>query len=113
MVVTSLAIKKIKKQSDIIDLLVTLGECDADFNGDNGEEYLWEDAEKEGYNSNAVYLADKVVTAHFSNAVNEVETCVNEFIDQWTDHDTYYSDINIEIKSLGDTYAVCFAANGG
>ena len=40
-------------KEDAAELLLHLADCDCDFNGENGAEYLWEDAE--GFESNAKY----------------------------------------------------------
>lgn len=64
-------------------------QCDNDFNGENGEEYLWEEAI--GFESNAEYCwaeAEKELTPR------EV---IEYFVDLWMGADSYYKDYSVEI----------------
>lgn len=48
-------------QDDVIRALNEgLGKRDADFSGENGDEYLWEHAKAEGYPNNMEYVAAKI-----------------------------------------------------
>ena len=49
---------EIDSPEDIVGALIELAEIDADFNGENGEEYLWDRAKDAGYKTNAEYLAN-------------------------------------------------------
>ena len=63
--------------------------CDSDFNGDNGYEYLWEDAE--GFETNADYcwsIAEKEKTPRLM---------IEKFISLWMGKDSYYVDYSVEI----------------
>ena len=62
---------------------------DSDFNGDNGYEYLWEDAE--GFETNADYcwsIAEKEKTPRLM---------IEKFISLWMGKDNYYVDYSVEI----------------
>ncbi len=62
---------------------------DSDFNGDNGYEYLWEDAE--GFETNADYcwsIAEKEKTPRLM---------IEKFISLWMGKDSYYVDYSVEI----------------
>ncbi len=62
---------------------------DSDFNGDNGYEYLWEDAE--GFETNADYcwsIAEKEKTPRLM---------IEKFISLWMGKDSYYVDYSIEV----------------
>lgn len=62
---------------------------DNDFNGENGEEYLWECAQ--GFESNADYcfsIAEKESTP---------KAMIEKFIELWMDKDGYYEDYSVEV----------------
>lgn len=62
---------------------------DSDFSGDNGDEYLWEDAE--GFETNANYcwsIAEKEKTP---------KLMIKKFINLWMGKDVFYRDYSVEI----------------
>ena len=64
-------------------------QCDNDFNGENGKEYLWEDAE--GFESNLEYclsIAEKESTP---------KLMIRKFVGLWMGKDNYYLDYDLEI----------------
>lgn len=63
--------------------------CDLDFNGENGPEYLWEDAE--GFETNFDYC--------WSIAVKEKKPrlMIEKFISLWMGKDSYYVNYSVEI----------------
>ncbi len=67
----------------------TAANYDSDFNGDNGYEYLWENAE--GFESNAEYcwsIAEKEATPR---------AMIQKFVVLWMDRDPFYRDYSIDI----------------
>ena len=70
---------------DIKAALLCLAEEDCDFSGENGPDYLWENVSKEGYDSNAEYLADTVLKDGSS-----YEDAIRDYIEGWLDSDGYY-----------------------
>lgn len=69
--------------------LSTAALSDNDFNGENGPEYLWEDAE--GFENNFDYC--------WSIAVKEKKPrlMIEKFISLWMGKDSYYVDYSVEI----------------
>lgn len=64
---------------------------DDDFNGNNGSEYLWEEAEVAGFNCNADYcmsIAEKEKTPR---------DIIEKFISLWMGRDYYYQDYDLGI----------------
>ena len=99
---SSVVLKDIKTAEDIVDALVELGsQIDADNSGENGDEYLWDEAKKASFENNFNFLADKVV---FHSSVNSkkhgIKAYVDQFIKEWSDRDGYYSEFNVEIRKL-------------
>ncbi len=98
------------KANDRIDLLYALrdiGNCDCDFNGENGLDYAWEETLENGFVSNVDWLIDKV-----KNIENDIE-CVMEFFATWMNRDSgYYKEYNVEyiLNNNGKIIAICFAA---
>ena len=79
---------------DAVDTLSCLINIDEDFNGNNGVEYLWEEAE--GFESNALYclsIAEKEPTPRLM---------IEKFISLWMSRDYYYQDYNLGILVEGD-----------
>lgn len=58
---SNLIVRNISSKEGLIAFLTDLADFDADFNGENDDELLWEDARKEGYSSNAEYAANKAI----------------------------------------------------
>lgn len=93
--------KEIKTPEDIIEFLVSFGAIDADFNGDNGSDYVSAAASAAGFSSDAEYLANEVV---FHSSVNSkkygIKAYVDEFAKRWRESDNYWCEIVIEISKL-------------
>lgn len=75
----------------VAESLANLIHIDDDFNGNNGAEYLWEEAELGGFESNAEYclwMAGKEETP---------KEMIEKFISLWMGRDYYYQDYNLGI----------------
>ena len=84
-------------------LLSNLINIDEDFNGNNGKEYLWLEAEVEGFESNAAYclsIAEKEKTPR---------EMIEKFISLWMSRDYYYQDYDLGILVEDDTLFVSLA----
>ena len=78
--------------------LIALSRNDADWSGDNGEEYLRKEAKDAGYNNNADYFADKFVDALPKDYVKDaVRPVVEAYVNAWLGHDSYYADYQVEV----------------
>ena len=98
---TRLIIKNIQTPEDIIDALIQLGDIDADFNGENGDDYLWPVAQKKGFESNAKYLADYVVFHSNANSRQYgMKAYTDRFVKEWLKRETYYASIQIDVVKL-------------
>lgn len=76
---------------------------DDDFNGNNGSDYLWEEAEAEGFDSNAKYclsIAEKEKTPR---------EMIEKFISLWMSRDYYYADYDLGILVEDDKLFLSFA----
>lgn len=81
-----------KKQ--VAGYLMDLADCDCDFNGENGLEYLWEEAE--GFESNAEYC---LLIAENEPTPREM---VEKFISLWMGKDSYYYDYDLGVLVQDD-----------
>lgn len=81
--------------------LLILANIDSDFNGDNGMEYLWEDAE--GFESNAEYCLS------ISENESTPRMMIEKFISLWMGRDSYYDDYNLEILAHEDVLFISLA----
>ena len=106
---TSCNIIKINTIDELGPILIGLAETDADFNGENG--CLWEEAEACGYESNAEYAAEWVLS-HAKETGAEVASVVKEFADMWMKYDGYYDEYSVNVAKLeansdiSGTYAI-------
>lgn len=78
----------------VAECLMDLAICDDDFNGNNGDEYLWEEAE--GFESNAEYclsVAEKESTPR---------AMIDKFISLWMGKDYYYEDYDLGTLVIDD-----------
>ena len=80
---------EVDNRESLLDALRSLSDFDCDFNGENGLDYLWEDAK--GYDSNMDYLINEV------KDIKDDEECVNTFFEEWLDHDKYYDEWNVSV----------------
>ena len=74
-----------------LSCLMNLTLCDNDFNGENGSEYLWEEAEDLGFESNSDYcwsIAEQEPTPR---------EMVEKFISLWMGRDYYYEEYDLGI----------------
>jgi hypothetical protein len=109
----NVVIVKGTKREDLDEALLELSTCDADFSGENGVEYLWdeawgnverkeydsdeddddyEEAEPE-YSSNAEY----VLKAELKDETDH-KTIIEKFIDRWILNDSYYKQSQLDVK---------------
>lgn len=87
------------KRANLISIFTQLAEHDDDFNGNNGEEYLWDSAKENGFESNEDYLTDKVLKGIEPNqelAQQEVGKLIDKFLSDWTGRDNYYDGVDFD-----------------
>lgn len=76
--------------------LRNLGNYDSDFNGDNGEDCLWEDAANVGYKNNLDYVL--AITSKEPDSIKRIEN----FVDMWLESDSEYSQYRLKIERVGN-----------
>ena len=94
-------------REDIYDALRTFASVDNDFNGENGEEYLVDQAKAKGFASNLEYYISEL------DQYKDDEQAIKFFMDKWLGSDYYYdeyccniikgSDGKIKVLSLAFT----------
>lgn len=80
---------KVGNRESLLNALISLSDFDCDFNGKNGLDYLWEDAN--GFESNMDYLINEV------RDIDDDEECVNTFFEEWLNRDRYYDEWNVSV----------------
>ena len=83
-----------KDKGSIINALNEIASIDYDFSGENGEEYLWEEAK--GYESNMDYVS-KTVDGYTPQAL------VYNYLNLWLGRDNYYSSYDYQVLELSDS----------
>ena len=86
---------KTNDRKDVRNSLISLCYGDADMNGDNGEEYLWDEAREHGYSNNSSYLADYVMANN-----SKVASMFTDFMFIWMERDKSYYDLGYEIDFI-------------
>ena len=101
--ISILNIVDIQSAADVVRALKALAEIDNDFNGTNGEEYLWNPAKRAGYKDNASFLADTVIEV-IGKGVNKdsFEEYVTAYVNVWIGEDPYYKDYEVIVKRVDD-----------
>lgn len=92
----------------IKDALLQLSKDDCDFSGENGIEYVLPEAIKKGYESNAEYYADLVLSNNITDtndkekAFSEILNAIKHYLEHFMSSDTeYYEDYECEITRVG------------
>ena len=104
MVDTGLIKQGIRDVEDLKAFLSSLSQFDADFTGDNGEEYLWEVAKAEGYECNMDYLIDKVIKDCEEKGITNVAKIVERYAEAWERSDHYYDSISMQVVQVTEGY---------
>lgn len=79
------------------ELLFNISNFDMDFTGENGEEYLWDEARELGFESNASYCM------HVAKQETNTEDMVYKFLSMWMQRDcNYYVDYTFSVRTAGD-----------
>lgn len=94
-------IDDITDNTNLLNVLSWFG--DEDFNGNNGKDYLWEEAEKLGYESNQEY-----VLCHFVDKDDLTpEEKIKTYFENWLGNDGYYIDYSYDLHHVKDnTYTL-------
>ena len=88
-------------RDDVMQALLEISMGDADFSGENGDEYLWEEAK--GFESNADYVLS--IASQAQSTLNIIRT----FVSMWMDRDCYYVDYDLEISELNGIISISVA----
>lgn len=75
-------------------------QTDADFSGDNGPDYL--DDEADGYDSNLEYYLEMFWSKHKPKDAASLNTFFDKFFKYLQKRDQYYSNIEFDLKFIGD-----------
>jgi len=87
------------KKVNLINIFDQLATHDEDFNGGNGDEYLWNSAKEKGFETNSDYLTDEVlkdITDDEEIAQDKVAKLIDEYLSKWTGNDDYYSGVDFD-----------------
>lgn len=76
-------------RQSLLDALIGISEFDLDFNGENGDDYTWDIALENGFESNMDYLINEV------KDIEDDEECVDTFVEEWCSKDSYYEQYEV------------------
>ncbi len=95
---------KVGSRQDLLDTLANVSSFDNDFNGENGEEYLWEEANGLGYDSNLDYILSKV------QDIKDDTEVIETFFNEWMERDSFYDgyEVNVLTNKKKQVYAFSF-----
>jgi len=103
---TNLEKVKVGDRENLLCVLRNIADFDMDFNGDNGEDYTWEEALENGFESNLEYVLNII------EDIENDEECVKAFFEEWMENDGYYTEyeVNCLTDTKGRVTAIGFAA---
>lgn len=78
-------VEKGNRQS-LLDALATISDFDADFIGDNGKEYNWDETDEAGFESNLDFLLNEI------KDIEDDNEAIQTFIEEWMGNDSNYYD---------------------
>lgn len=97
---------EIMNKDNFEDKLFNLLECiDQDFVGANGEEYLWDKAKEEGFESNLDYSISKAKNEH-EDVEKIINSVIHSAISGW---DSYYKSTEFSVEKIDETYVISVA----
>lgn len=94
----------VEKPGDMESLkkaFIDLADTDADFSGENGDDYLRDEVREAGYESNAEYYAEKVIKEGIENGQTQVQMLEN-YLGVWIGGDSYYKEYDYTWQTDGD-----------
>lgn len=103
-------------KKDISDIFYKLATHDDDFNGNNGDEYLWEEAENNGFETNCDYLVHTLLKDIPEDKIleyGEVRKLLDKFFDGWTYNDSYYDGLDFDFEDENNILFVAVAVMYG
>ena len=103
-------------KSNISDIFYQLAVNDDDFNGNNGEQYLWDGAKNGGFESNCDYLGHlllKDITDDKILGYSEVKELIDKFLVGWTCYDSYYNGMDFTFEDENNVLFVAVAVMYG
>ena len=97
-----------KTRDDLLDALRELANVDADFNGENGVDYIWKEAKQAGDENNMEHVIRMV--RNFQND----EDVIERFVQMWMDNDNYYKEHTVDVvydeDKKAEFIAIAFAS---
>ena len=103
---SNLVAVKSGNREDLLQSLKYISNFDCDFNGENGLEYVCDEAINLGFESNQDYYLDTV------KEIQDDEACVKAYIDYWMNTDVNYylkSSYDVLKNKDGHVTAIAFA----
>ena len=95
------------RKENLEEKLFELFSCvDADFTGENGEDYLWSWAKEEGFESNLEYELKNAKEKHRDNLEEIIKDVIRSVQSTWG---CYYSDLTEEIIKINEGFVVSIA----
>ena len=90
-------------KNGILKALETLSECDRDFNGENGPEYLWDWVKEAGFETNADFAYYMASKKEFPIDI------IDTYLENWCEIDSYYDKYAYSCCRDEDGYIVSIA----
>lgn len=95
-------------KEDVIEYLKGIAEYDLDFCGENGEDYLWDKAREQGFESNSDYCINEVMEQYGKDRVKAIE----EYFELWLGSDGYYDEYHYSVNKYRNKLFISFAYIG-
>lgn len=100
-------ITKVMNESNLKEKLFEIfSTVDCDFTGENGEEYLWDEAKEQGFKSNLDYSLEKSKIKYGEDVENIIKDVISSAQRTW---DGYYIEWDKNVIRCGKEYVVSMA----
>ena len=84
-----------------------VNEYDDDFNGNNGEDYLWDIAKDDGFKTNIDYCINKVMKQYEID--NDIVKAIEDFFKLWFESDSFFDEYDYCVYEYKDKLFISFA----
>lgn len=108
MTYTNLKVVVINNENIEKELFNLFSSIDADFTGENGEDYLWDDAEAKGFESNLEYCLDEAREEFGDDLEQIIKSVISSAQCTW---DGYYSSWSESITKKDNEFIVALATS--
>ena len=104
LLVETTVIENINNKNEILKALCDIS--DEDFNGNNGNDYLWDISKNQGFKTNQEFVINLIKQKNYDS----YQDLINAYFNEWFIRDYYYRAYNVNITEIGIKAVVTLSA---